>query len=307
MTVLKSPPKLCIYSDADRPATLNFLNMIETLVLKHQSEVLIDLSDVKYASAAASVLLFAIVNRSLFITSKSNLIRFKWPKKEKNPDGHRWVVSTGLSIALSANTTGKLANLTKDKRYFQSAVEPFEHWKETIDMIDETALLTFEQFLLVSSAISEAMLNVSYHAYQDESFNSHIELMNGKRWWQCSWYNKETNKVVFIICDLGLGIHRSFTSASTMFTGFSEVTSVQTALSAGQSRYVNAGRGNGSEDIKRPIGSGCADSETLLVFTGHARYSYNSNNPMPQCERLPEFIPGTLIEWSLVPRRGEDG
>ena len=104
-----------------------------------------------------------------------------------------------------------------------------------------------------------------------------------------------------------MGRNKSFTSASPLFTGNDDVTSVSTALTGGQSRYVNAGRGNGSEDIKRPIGSGCANSESLLVFTGNVKYSYNSRNEVPKCEWIPEYMPGTLIEWSLVPRRGEDG
>ena len=58
-----------------------------------------------------------------------------------------------------------------------------------------------------------------------------------------------------------------------------------------------------AEDIKRPIGAGCEDNETLLILTGRARYSYNSNDSSPRCEKLAEYIPGTLLQWSLVPRR----
>lgn len=282
--------------------------MIDNTINRARGEVIIDLSHVEYASAAASVRLFAIINRAYFLTiGKVNLIRFKWPKKDDNPTGHRCIVTTGLSVALLANTPKKLKKLTEERRYFQTAIEPFEHWQKTLEMIDEKALLTIEQFLLVSSALSEAMLNVSYHAYEDPKFIKDVAKMGGKRWWQSSWYNADTNKIVFIICDLGLGIHDSFTSASPLFTGYDNVASVSTALTGGQSRYVNAGRGNGSEDIKRPIGTGCADSESLLVFTGNVKYSYNSSNAIPNCEWIPEYIPGTLIEWSLVPRRGEDG
>lgn len=306
MTKLTSPKTLCVYSDEHRPATLNFLNFIDVVAVKNENELTIDLSKVVYASAAATVLLFAIVSRAQLITKVQSRIRFKFPKKEENPDGHRWIVSTGLSSALTANTFKKLQGLVQEKRYYQSAVEPFEHWLETVTTLQEKALLNADAFGLMSSALNEAMLNVSYHAYEDPCFQGQIAALGGKRWWQCSWYSKEKNAVVFIICDLGLGIHRSFGPVIDSSGTIGESITVSTALSSGHSRHLNAGRGNGSEDIKRPIGSGCAESETLLVLTGHARYRYNSSDGKPNCEWLPENIPGTLIEWSLVPRRGED-
>ncbi|WP_142966295.1 hypothetical protein [Klebsiella aerogenes] len=305
MTKLVCPKRFCVYVDDDRPATLNFLNMIDVIVLKRDGEITIDLSKVEYASAAATVLLFAIVNRAQLITKVQSKIRFKFPKKEDNPEGHRWIVQTGLSAALVANTQEKLEMLINEKRLYQSAVEPFEHWVNTVMTIQEKALLSPDAFFLMSSALNEAILNVSYHAYEHDSFSEQLQCMGGKRWWQCSWYSKEKNAVVFIICDLGLGIHKSFAPVLDNLPA-SEVSAVFQALSSGQSRHLNAGRGNGSEDIKRPIGSGCAESETLLVLTGHARYRYNSSDGKPSCDWLSENIPGTLIEWVLVPRRGED-
>ncbi|EFE98280.1 hypothetical protein HMPREF0758_0077 [Serratia odorifera DSM 4582] len=176
---------------------------------------------------------------------------------------------------------------------------------ETATMLQKRAVLTPDQFSLLASAISEAMLNVSHHAYEDDMFKSQLAMLGGKRWWQCAWFNADENEVVFIICDLGLGIYGSFGTLDGDLDQQNEVSSVMKALTLGESRFVGLGRGNGSEDIKRPIGSGCAESEKLLVLTGHARYSYNSQDAMPRCERLAEFIPGTLVQWSLVPRRGE--
>lgn len=301
---VRVPKRICIYDERSRPQTLNFLNDIDNLVLIKRKPISLDFSEVEYASAAASLLLFAIVNRAQLMTRQPELIRFKWPKKEVNLDGHRWIVRTGLSKALVANTANKLKQLTSEQRYFQSAIEPYMQWMETLKMLSQHTDMTEEQFEIVSSAISEAMLNVSHHAYDRIEFEEHVDLLQGKRWWQCSWFSIENNTFVFIICDLGCGIHKSFSSSSSLFSGMNEVNSVQTALSLGQSRFLNAGRGNGSEDIKRPIGTGCVESETLLVLTGHASYHYNSIDQTPTCSWLTEFIPGTLIEWSLSTRRG---
>ena len=303
MTILVPPSKFCIYSDDSRAGTLNFINSIESIGVKNKGRVIVDLSKVKFASAAASVLFFAIVNRAQFLTRDPNFIRFKWPKKDDNPSGHRWIVGTGLARALLAGTEEKLNALTREERYFQSAVEPYEHIVETVLMLQKSALLNNEQLGLLLTAISEALLNVSHHAYEDEGFESDIQLLKGKRWWQCAWFNRDENKVVFIVCDLGLGIYRSFVPNGDGHSIQNEVSSVERAMLVGESRFVGSGRGNGSEDIKRPIGAGCEDNETLLILIGRARYSYNSNDSSPRCEKLAEYIPGTLLQWALVPRR----
>lgn len=305
MTIPAPPPpaEICIYSDHYRSDTLKFLNSIEKMGVEQRLKLEIDLSEVRYASAAASLLFFAIVNRAQLLTRDPNLIRFKLPKKEKNPEGHRWIVGTGLSRALLAGTEEKLRALTKEERFFQSAVEPFEHIVETVSMLQKRAELNVEQQDLLLTAISEALLNVSHHAYEDSDFKDDLLLLKGKRWWQCAWFNPEENLVVFIVCDLGLGIFKSFSPDDDGLSTQNEVSSVQRAMLVGESRFAGAGRGNGSEDIKRPIGVGCVDDETLLILTGHAQYNYNSNDSSPRCERLTEYIPGTLLQWSLVPRR----
>ncbi len=303
MTTLVPPQKFCIYSDDSRAGTLNFINSIESIGVKNNGKVTVDLSKVKYASAAASVLFFAIVNRAQLITKDPHFIRFIWPKKDENPAGHRWLVGTGLSRALLAGTQAKLAALTDEEKYFQSAVEPYDHIVKTVIMLQKKAVLDDDQLGLLLTAISEALLNVSHHAYEDHAFNLQIKQLEGKRWWQCAWFNPEKNMVAFIVCDLGLGIFKSFRPNDDSHSIQNEVSSVGRAMLVGESRFVGSGRGNGSEDIKRPIGAGCVNNEALLILTGHARYIYNSKESQPRCEKIAEFIPGTLLEWSLVPRR----
>lgn len=126
MTTIKTPKRVCLYNDADRKHSLSFLNLIDNTILGGRGEVVVDFSELEYLGAAASVRLFAIINRAYFVTKRSNVVRFIWPKKEKNPSGHRYIVGTGLSIALMANNTQKLEKLCLDQRYYQSAVEPFD-------------------------------------------------------------------------------------------------------------------------------------------------------------------------------------
>lgn len=303
MTVLVAPPKLCIYSNDSRYATLIFLKSIDKIGVLQRRKVEIYLDNVEYASAAASLLFFAIVNRAQLLTSDPNLFKFRWPKKETNPDGHRWIVQTGLSVALLAGTDERMASLVAEGRFFQTAVEPYSHLASTVEVLQLRASLNDHQHKLLEVAIGEALLNVSHHAYEDSSFKGDLTLMKGRRWWQCAWFSEEKNTVVFIICDLGAGISNTFSPNGNGNSYENQVSSVSKAMLVGESRFVGSGRGNGSEDIKRPIGMGCGDSETLLILTGNVRYSYNSNQPQPLCEKISEYLPGTLLEWTLTPRR----
>lgn len=54
-----------------------------------------------------------------------------------------------------AGTEEKLNALTREERYFQSAVEPYEHIVETVLMLQKSALLNNEQLGLLLTAISE--------------------------------------------------------------------------------------------------------------------------------------------------------
>ncbi|MEI2683826.1 hypothetical protein [Erwinia aphidicola] len=303
MKVLSAPQKLCIYSDDSRYQTLVFLKDIDNEGILRKNKIEIHLDKVQFASAAASLLFFAIVNRAQLLTKDPNLFKFRWPKKDTNPEGHRWVVQTGLSIALLAGTEEKMSSLVAEGRFFQTAVEPYSHLASTVQVLQLKASLNDEQHSLLEIAIGEALLNVSHHAYESSIFSRDLSLMKGKRWWQCAWFSEEENTVVFIICDLGSGIFHTFSPNDNGNSYEKQVSSVSKAMLVGESRFEGSGRGNGSEDIKRPIGTGCGDSETLLILTGNVRYSYNSNQLQPLCEKISEYIPGTLLEWTLTPRR----
>ncbi|MGK3131156.1 hypothetical protein ACCW76_18350 [Pantoea sp. C8B4] len=299
VATIAAPARICIYTDEDRPVTLKFFNEINQNALFFQRKLVIDLSQVTYASAAASTLMFAIVNRAQLTQGDANSIRFIFPSKTENDNGHRWIVRTGLSKALLAGNLDRLTALTENEQYFQSAVRPYEQYPKTVNFLDKEADLSLDQFLTLSTAISEAMINVAHHAYQHPDMEPMLKSMGGDRWWQCSWFSRVTNEVYFIICDLGLGAGKTFASGNAVSPFSDESDWVKQAFSYGGTRYDDPSRGNGSEDMKRPIGVSNSDNEKLLVFTGIAMYVYTSENNDPVCTSLPDHIPGTLVQWSL--------
>lgn len=309
--ILIAPKMLCLYKHDHRGSCVDFLRKVNQIAYRNQNALVIDLSEVVYATAAASLLLFAIVNRAQLSANSSNSgqnVRIIFPKKNENPEGHRWIVATGLSTALMAGTLKKLETLTIEGRYFQSSTNPSAHSKVTALFLAQTAKLTSTQFQLLTSGISEAMLNVHHHAYNSLIFTPDIAAMDGSRWWQCAWFDPSKDKVVFIICDLGMGITRSYrnTLELPVTERMLELNAVTEAMMQGNTCTGDNGRGNGSEDIKRPIGAGCAMNESLLILTGHTQYYYGSNESGPKTSYQDDEIPGTLVEWSLVPNRGKN-
>jgi hypothetical protein len=304
-TVLSGPTTLCIYDERWQNATLQFLNEIDRKLLIDYDNIVIDLSKVADATAAASLLLFAIVNRAQLIRNDPNVVRFILPAKSKNANGHRYIVKTGLARALNSGSREKLEGLRVDEQFFQSSAEPMTHLFSTVNMLQSKAKLNDEQLLLLSSGISEAMLNVSHHAYEHRDFEVLKEII-GKRWWQCAWFDDESDSVIFIIYDLGIGIFRSFTNDSNGAIPQSptyEAEILKKAFTLGQTRFNLPERGKGSEDIKAPIRNLVAEKQSLLVYSGRARYTFESVRETIQSLAVPELMPGTLIQWELTPIR----
>lgn len=296
---------LCIYREGNMMQTMKKLIEINNIAYVYRRDIEIDLTQIKLVTAAASLLLFAIVNRAQLCARPDQIVKFLLPSRKKNPEGYKWIISTGLAKALLANDYQKIDELTTSERFYQSSVDPYLHHAITAQFLNKKADFTPEQFLMLESGISEAMLNVWHHAYDDPKFNNLVECLGGKRWWQCAWFNQEVDRVTFIICDLGMGIPVSFSPPTLIRENYMDAATLASAWSAGQTRTGVSGRGNGSEDIKRPIGAGCTENEVLLIHSGHARYCKTSGEETPSSIYTKVGVPGTLVQWSLVPKRGE--
>ncbi|WP_337228459.1 hypothetical protein [Proteus faecis] len=303
------PSVICIYKVQYKNETLKFFNKIERLLYEENKRIQIDLSKVEKTTAMASVLFFAIINRAQITLNDSKIVQFIWPQKSKNFTGHQNIIATGLSKALLAGSFKDLDYLTRDRRLFQSSIIPDLQLMETrqllLDMM-QTNPLSEEQIYLLSAAIGEAMINVKHHAYELDAKSSK-EFLGGSRWWQCSWYDVNKDALHFIICDLGCGISRSYKNCNQLDKIDNENEVVKEALSEGFSRFINQGRGNGSEDIKRPIEHSCIKSDFLLIYTGNVKYTYykEENEPEICCTNVKEFMPGTIVEWCMVPERSK--
>lgn len=304
MLVLSAPEVLCIYSDENRHNTYKVFQDI-TVEVNAGKKVLLDLSEVTYVTAAASLTLFATVN-TLQLCNGENAVRCLFPRNTLNEEGHRWVVKTGLARALHSGSLDKLELLAEKSLFYHTSNNPNEQLLRTINKLKEQVDLTDKQIHYLTTGITEAMLNVVHHAYKDPRTANGIGIMRskellvskmGERWWQCSWYDKENKKFIFIICDLGIGIPDSYSLGSQRKDVPTSL--LKEAFTQGMSRFKGVGRGNGSEDIKSSVTFSDNNSESVLVYSGGVAYSYATGMKEPKVEPLSMFFSGTLVEWSI--------
>lgn len=268
------------------------------------SVVILDLSNVNYVTAAASLILFSTIN-TLQLCNGESAVRCKFPKSALNTEGHRWVVKTGLSRALHSGSLEKLEELAQSSMFYHTSNNPNEQLFRTIQNLIRDVELSEKQIHYLTTGISEAMLNVVHHAYKDPRFSDgsiapgkqYLVNCLGERWWQCSWYNAEQRKFVFIICDLGIGIPDTY--AIGLGVAGTKTSLLKKAFSLGNSRFEGVGRGNGSEDIKSAVTFSDNNSESVLVYSGGAYYHYSTGMDEPVVEGLSKFFSGTLVEWSI--------
>lgn len=204
---------------------------------------------------------------------------------------------------MHSGSVEKLEDLLKSKIYYQSGLNPVELLVVTLSIFDQS--LTPVQAQLLISGIGEAMLNVTHHAYKKKGSKKEIDPIKkdivesiGERWWQCAWFDSESQSWTFIICDIGLGVSQTYKrELSSIGNPLSEVDALKEAFSQGNSRFIGSGRGNGSEDMKRPIEVGA--KEELLIYSSGYKYVYNSNMAQAVVTPLGQYFHGTLVQWTL--------
>lgn len=299
-TILKPPAYFCISSSILVSETINFLNQLERKGFAN-TPILLDLSEVTYISAPASLLLFSCVSNIQLQFNSPNMVRCRFPKAVDNPEGYRLIVQTGLSRALSSGDLKKLDDLTFCGCFFQSSADPDTHCTSTAKLLTESLSVEpmGELALTLTAALSEAMLNVLHHAYVgDTELQARLK---GNRWWQCAWFDKLKGRFVFIIHDMGQGISNTYKMGKHKERQLTESQLIEEALSPSGTRFQETHRGNGSEDIKAPVGI----DETLLVYSGNVIYSYQGDTGRARMQTLSARVPGTLIQWSLAFQGGQ--
>lgn len=133
-------------------------------------------------------------------------------------------------------------------------------------------------------AINEAILNIAHHAY---------ELGVLTRWWQYIYIRD--NRLHFVIYDKGKGIPSSFRS-NGQYTTLADEVIIAKAMERGITSTGVSGRGNGSENIKKPVKQ--LDKDTMWIISGRGFYRFSEDKNI-QLSNMPVNLEGTLISWQI--------
>lgn len=285
--IIAPPDKLCIYDPSHRIPTLNFLDLFTKIAIREKQNIEVDLSNLSDITASAALLLFAETTATQLITNNADSIRFKLPKDKGLKKQFR---DTSLFSALKPGLERKLDNLWKTNSNFQSGTNPEKCIEPTIRLLENTSREKVPKKL--NTAISEAMLNVTHHAYR--AFRNTPSAIDN-RWWQYCFI--KDGRLAFLIYDRGSGIAQGVRYAKNT-PAVDDCDLIAAAMSKGFSRFNIQGRGQGSEDMKKP--AQYHKEDYLAIMSNKGRYLFSSKEKEPLVQNLAYSFRGTLAEWSFA-------
>ena len=150
--------------------------------------------------------------------------------------------------------------------------------------------------LLTSRAITEAMLNVDYHAYPGRT--------KDKFWWFTSMiYN---NDLYISLCDRGVGIHKTLPRADWWEAAMGrlpindDAEMIQAAMAYTRTAHRHKkGRGLGTKDMQNLVLE--RNEGFMTIVSGRGHYTLNAKEPKKKEKiyktKSPVF--GTIVNWRI--------
>jgi hypothetical protein len=172
--------------------------------------------------------------------------------------------------------------------------------KELNRKIQEVAGAEIKKHLLFHG-LSEAITNVSHHAYPQKVKN--------KPWWMFASYDSDEGEVTVVFLDHGLTIPvtlpawKGVERLREIYGGWKDAHKIHAAMELGRSGTGSLGRGKGLPNfldiIKVHPGS------SLRIFSRKGLLTVRSEREKPltfESTSLARSMKGTLIEWKFVPK-----
>lgn len=282
--------------------TMAFIDEIRVRTLKERQNVFLDFSQTKSIDPGAGVVLTAEVQRAR--TFGRSRIHGSYPK---NRDIEQFLADLGFYQQIGVVTRVPAAAETDRAQLLaiKSGIKDQGAAIESLrDMVfSDVVTLDDKAAKFVYRALSEAMSNVSRHAY-DPTLGRDLPVLAG-RWWMAGRWDRSTKEIMAIFYDQGVGIPASLPmtfpevlKAVLAFIGMgdSDGPMIRAAMEIGRTRTGKEYRGKGLNDLRRVIDF--AEAGSLRITSGRGRYEYTGNDNETAID-LPRSIGGTLIEWRI--------
>lgn len=171
------------------------------------------------------------------------------------------------------------------------------------ELLRDDMLMSKATGSMVFRALSEAMMNVKHHAYENKHLN--LQALRG-RWWLGGQVSRKKNFLELTFYDAGVGIpktlHRKYPMehiraalALVPLVDPDDAQMIKAAVELGRSRTEKSNRGKGLLDIHKLINS--VGQGALTIFSRSGEYRYTPSNETVRNDT--NFVEGTLIKWEL--------
>jgi len=306
--ILKSPEIFELIGSINRKLLLEFIEKLRNKVLIQKRRVRIDFSNAKRMVVCGTLLFFSEFHRIERELGSLNLVSCIPPKDETAAQ-----VLQHLGILKMLKNSCPVIPKRSDVINWKIASGELTDATKVGQILEAESRLPQTKAKKLYRGVSEAMTNVSQHAYMDLR-NDGAEIIGDKGWWM--FCREEDNHISIAFCDLGVGI--PITLPKTMEENneenlfklilyklfpdkkkYSDGELIRAAIEVKRSRTQKRHRGKGLLDMIKAIET--TQGGRLVILSNKGGYLYNLNNSKPSedVKNYKDSIFGTLILWSL--------
>lgn len=164
------------------------------------------------------------------------------------------------------------------------------------------------KWTFLDSGLSEAITNVSHHAYPDD----YGVPQQDKNWYLTGSYNMETKVLKIVFYDQGIGIPKSLPASElwervlAWFSRYSVIDKMKhevllkAAVELDRTSTFESDRGKGLQDLLEFIKQRNNGYLSILSLKGLYKYSIDNGRERTKTEGFNNEIPGTLIIWNVA-------
>lgn len=313
-----APTILDIYNQNHHENTVNFIETIERKTAQEQSKctsIFICFRNTTYISAAAGLYLLAKLEslRSNYPNIKYTVTR---PPFKTTQKGEHHVVDSVLNRIGIYSAFGVKGREMKENH----SVKCWEVIRgELVDsemagkLLETVTDKMGTDYTELYRPLIEAMSNSVEHAYRDDLYNS-LENATKNKWW--CFAAIMNNKLVLLICDLGVGIPKTLklTQGEKVLSKLIELIGkpieldsehIKASLQVKRTRTKLGYRGKGGTDLQSIIENFTNAQLRIMSNKGNYRYTERKKSEPEKMWDAKKSINGTIVEWSMpLPKEG---
>ncbi len=307
--ILKAPEIFELINSKNHRKLLEFIGKFRDKVLIHKKKVIIDFSNTKRMVVCGSLLFFSELHRIERELGSLNLVSCISPKDETVSQ-----VLKHLGILKMLNNNSSIIPKRSDVINWKTASGEITDATKVGQILEEQSKLPKDKSKKLYRGVSEAMTNVSQHAYMNLR-NDGAKIVGDKGWWM--FCREEEDHISVAFCDLGVGIPITLpktmeenkeeslfmTILQKLFGSdkekYSDGELIRAAIEIKRSRTQKRHRGKGLLDMIKAIETTQGGRLTILSNKGGYLYNLNSTKPSEDIKNYKDSIFGTLIIWSL--------